>query len=63
MTDKLHYYLESNDPILYRIKHKKNITTKIKAAPAILVMRASVGRAVLSGIEITIDNKLRGVLR
>jgi hypothetical protein len=30
MTDKLHYYLESNDPVLYPIKHKKHVSRKIK---------------------------------
>ena len=29
MTDRLHYYLESNDPALYRIKHKKHVFNKI----------------------------------
>lgn len=29
MTDRLHYYLESNDPALYRIKHKKHVSHEI----------------------------------
>jgi hypothetical protein len=29
MTDRLHYYLESNDPALYRQKHKKHIFREI----------------------------------
>jgi hypothetical protein len=29
MTDRLHYYLESNDPVLYRQKHKKHVSLEI----------------------------------
>jgi len=29
MTDRLHYYLESNDPALYPINQKKHVLCKI----------------------------------
>jgi hypothetical protein len=29
MTDRLHYYLESNDPALYRIKDKNHVYREI----------------------------------
>lgn len=29
MTDRLHYYLESNDPALYPINHKNHVLCKI----------------------------------
>ena len=37
MTDRLHYYLESNDPALYRIKHKKHVLCKINIYSAVKI--------------------------
>jgi len=37
MTDKLHNCLESNDPVLYRIKHQKHMRCKIKIFYAMVI--------------------------
>lgn len=37
MTDKLHYYLESNDPVLYPIKHKMHVPHKINMLNAEII--------------------------
>jgi hypothetical protein len=39
MTDRLHYYLESNDPALYRIKHKKHVFRKINMLLDVTILK------------------------
>ena len=42
MTDRLHYYLESNDPALYRIKHKKHVLCKINMPDAGIIQNFNI---------------------
>jgi hypothetical protein len=45
MTDRLHYYLESNDPALYPINQKKHVLCKINLVGAKIVQLINFGGA------------------
>ena len=38
MTDRLHYYLESNDPALYPINQKNHVLCKINLLVALIIL-------------------------
>lgn len=42
MTDRLHYYLESNDPVLYPINQKKHVLCKIKLGDTINIQKLNI---------------------